>query len=253
MSKRADWSFRLNQESKKASTAFFVTLTYGSYYLPIEVVPYFGILKTYPFEHSLVKQDYQSFMKRLREVIRKKYGKRVKLRFYAVGEYGETFERPHYHILLFNLPHEFVPKLEKIWALGFVNIGDVSPASIHYVTKYVMKPKRSYGGREPPFSLMSRRPGIGSSYLTTHKKWHRAGKKTYTQVNGFKARLPRYYRDKIFTAVERQLMQYDQLREQDLAYWKAVDALSKFHTSPTSYYEERILTEYERLLKLEKA
>jgi hypothetical protein len=32
MAKRADWTFRINQEAKKAMTAFFLTFTYGNFF-----------------------------------------------------------------------------------------------------------------------------------------------------------------------------------------------------------------------------
>lgn len=244
MSKRADWTFRINQEARHSDSAFFITLTYGNYDLPIGYVSDWAIRRVYPYQHSLVKEDYQLFFKRLR-----KEAHPVRLRYYTCGEYGELNGRPHYHIILFNLPVGLLPRLEKIWGKGFVNIGQVNLASIHYVTKYVMKRKGEYGGREPPFALMSRRPGIGSCYLKTHGNWHRKHKRNYTEVNGFKNRLPRYYRERFFSSVEREALAVDSIREADNMYWDAVEQLRKHHDNPEGYYYERLVYLYESSTK----
>lgn len=48
--------------------------------------------------------DFQRFMKRLRKLLTKKFGKNneeTKVRYYAIGEYGTSSYRPHWHLLLF--------------------------------------------------------------------------------------------------------------------------------------------------------
>lgn len=135
-SKRDDWSFRLRQELKVSTSASFLTLTYSTDKLPIN-----------PSGHlELRKSDCQLFMKRLRKV------NSVPLRFYTVGEYGTRTARPHYHSILFNLDPSVRTQLHQIWQLGNVHVGDVTGASIHYVTKYVINRHQDvYDGREPPF------------------------------------------------------------------------------------------------------
>jgi hypothetical protein len=59
----------------------------------------------YCFSHSdcvplLYYPDLQRFMKRLRKYL-SKYFKDEKIRYYAIGEYGTSSFRPHWHILLF--------------------------------------------------------------------------------------------------------------------------------------------------------
>lgn len=247
MSRRADWSFRIAQEAKHSSTAYFLTLTYGNFSLPIFHVGDYGVRKVYPYEFSLVKPDFQNFMKRFRQECFP-----VKVRYYAVGEYGEKNQRPHYHALMFNAPFEVIQRVEKIWGFGFCKVGDVNPASIHYVTKYVMKPKIDYGGREPPFALMSRKPGIGSAYLGTHWDWHHAGGdvtkfKNYTNVNGFKNKLPRFYRERFFSVTDREYMAVATLDICDQAYRDAVVSLSKYHHDADGYYYQRLYELYESL------
>lgn len=122
---------------KKSSSADFLTLTYADEKLT------WG-----ESEPTLVKSDFQLFMKKLR----KEAGK-SKLRYYAVGEYGTVLGRPHYHVILFNMPQGLHKKLNAIWAKGFVYPGRVETASIHYVTGYVINKAGEYVGREPPFQL----------------------------------------------------------------------------------------------------
>lgn len=137
-SKRDDWSFRLRQELKVSTSASFITLTYATEKMPVNSS---GLLE-------LRKSDCQAFMKRLRKV------NSVPLRFYTVGEYGTRTLRPHYHSILFNIDPEVRNKLHTIWQLGNVHVGDVSAASIHYVTKYVINRHSDiFAGREPPFLL----------------------------------------------------------------------------------------------------
>ena len=244
MAKRADWTFRINQEAKKAMTAFFLTFTYGNFFLPIRFVVNWCCLRVYPYEHSLVKSDWRLFKKRLRKAVYP-----CRLRDYSVGEYGELNGRPHYHSIMFNMPACILPKLERLWGFGFVNIGDVNLASIHYVTKYVMKPKGEYGGREPPFALMSRRPGIGSGYLGSHGDWHRVDMKSYSLVNGVKNRLPRYYREKLFSKAEREAFALEGISVSIAEYREAIEGLKKFHGDPEGYYYERLVTMYEAAVK----
>ena len=48
----------------------------------------------------LYSDDLRKYLYRLRQLIRKNYG--IKVRFFAVGEYGSNSLRPHWHILLFH-------------------------------------------------------------------------------------------------------------------------------------------------------
>jgi len=58
--------------------------------------------------------------------------------------------------------------------------------------------------RQPPFTTMSRRPGIGAGYLTEAMiAWHRSGRKNHALLHGVKRHLPRYYKEKIFSKIDR--------------------------------------------------
>lgn len=140
-------------ENSFSEGSVFLTLTYNDENLPINE---FG-------EPTLVKKDWQDFMKRLRF-----HFSDLRLRFFSVGEYGSTYGRPHYHAIIFNLPFskDLDSVISRIWNKGFVKVGDVNPKSIRYVAGYMEKinPKK-YENRENEFRLMSRKPAIGSQIL----------------------------------------------------------------------------------------
>jgi hypothetical protein len=146
----------------------------------------------------LNKRDLQLFLKRLR-----KKDETERIRYYAVGEYGEKTGRPHYHIILFNSCEKDV---RTSWvdsrgsAIGIVHIGNVGSASIAYCTKYVIQKGEYPGGVEKPFATMSRRYGIGGLYLNDAQVlWHRENRANYSlRAGNVKGRLPRFYRDKIW-------------------------------------------------------
>lgn len=225
--KRFDWSFRLRVELKDSVSSHFLTMTYAD-----DVVPVDG---------SLNRRDLQLFTKRLRK------DNSVPLRYYSVGEYGSLTSRPHYHSIMFNLDDAIVARLHEYWKLGNCFVGDVNPASINYVTKYVINRTGEYGGKDPPFALMSRKPGIGSRYLSTHREYHRSAMRNYSNEDGVKTRLPRYYKDKIFTDLERQRFAVQSIEEGDLRYWKDRDALSH-HYDPDRYMDSQLRFAHDRVV-----
>lgn len=171
-----EWHLRLLHELHASGlrNCVFITLTYADEYLPTS--------------GTLVKKDFQDFLKRLR--------KRLcvsGLKYYACGEYGGQTLRPHYHAILFveSLSQE---TLEGLWSQGFVSVKLTDSGSFRYVTGYIEKKRFGariddyYKGRLPEFSLMSK--GIGKEYILAHPEeiergWCRLGKS--------KMPIPRYY------------------------------------------------------------
>lgn len=236
--RRYDWSFRLANELRKSHYATFLTLTYDD-----TKVPY----NKDSGEQTLLKRDFQLFKKRLRKV-NAKLAPELPIRYYSIGEYGELTSRPHYHSVLFNCHPKTLAQLQAIWTHGHIHAGQVTPASIHYVTSYVItKTTMDYSGREPPFALMSRKPGLGSDYLRTHKTYHKIDQRNYTHLNGILGRLPRYYKDKIFTGTERQLMAKAMLELADNDYQREINRLSQFHRDPARYYDECIANQHDSI------
>lgn len=228
-SKRSDWTLRLMKELENSDTGYFVTLTYND-----ENLVYMGSSN----EPTLVVKDVQGYIKRLRSRVDDLYKlqvdrsskdiKRPQIRYYFVGEYGPNTKRPHYHGLIFNVPKYAYDCIILSWndekkERGFINIGEVNQASIHYCSKYMLD--KLFEANSPgdcnqkievnspgdcnqkkgSFTLMSRKPGIGECYVSENKKYHRDYNHNYYQhPGGIKQRLPRFYKDKIFNEKEKE-------------------------------------------------
>lgn len=146
------------------------------------------------YQPSLEYKSFQLFIKRLR----KRTGK--KIRYYMAGEYGEKNGRPHFHACLFG--HDFMDKqpfrkspsgaiiytsqsLQELWPFGYSSLGDVTFESAAYIARYILKKQTGTNATthyqscddrtgelttiRPEFNCMSRRPGIGMTWL---KKYH---------------------------------------------------------------------------------
>ena len=172
-----DWTIRLVEENRVALNAWFVTLTYEDAMLPLSV-------KGIPQLH---KPDYQKFLKRLRTKIdrmsdsdyrNEMLSEKKPVRYYAVGEYGGKTKRPHYHLIMFNVPVSCVESMHTIWQKGHVHIGEVNSKSIAYCVSYHVTAKyQEYAEKmevTPEFATMSRNPGIGHTYFQSGAiQWHR--------------------------------------------------------------------------------
>lgn len=189
-SRRSQWTVRLYHEYLNAKSAWFVTLTYDDLHLPLEGVN---------------KDDVQKFFKKFR--------KKQKCRFFLVSEYGDTFGRPHYHCIFF-FPDDVslvqcVRLVDQTWQNGNIQVGEVTLASINYCSKYALKDRYDHDEDvlnypNKTFTLMSRRPGIGASWLDSEqKKILKEDQVFELQLDGLTYNLPRYYRDKIFSKPEK--------------------------------------------------
>jgi len=183
--KRSDWALRLHWESRMHTVKRFITLTYADPHL---------VWKN--GTSQLSKEHLQKWLRAVRD-------KGYKLRYFAVGEYGSKTYRPHYHIILFgDIPDEV---LRQSWHYGHIHVGEVNDASIMYCLGYLINGRtwKMRNGRERPFALMSRRPGIGSNYLSPEMvAWHKSGRKNYVQFYDQRRHLPRYYKTKIFSKID---------------------------------------------------
>lgn len=182
--RRADWATRLEYEARLHLDKKFITLTYAN--------PHLHWAHGNP---QLSKRDLQLWFKRVRKT-------GAFIRYYAVGEYGSTTYRPHYHVLLFGSVSE--ETIRNAWPLGTVHIGTVTQASVMYCLGYIVnKSWKHLHNRVPPFALMSRKPGLGSNYLTPEmREWHKADRKNYVIIDGRKRHLPRFYKTKIFSKID---------------------------------------------------
>ena len=165
-----EWGTRLKHELDTQGSGIFLTLTYRE--------------EDLPSNGSVSKDVLQRFFKRFRKQLFIVNNKNHKIMYYAVGDYGEQNDRPHYHSIILGMDKrnpvftytDFRKgyALCEAWTLGYVHVGTVTEASIHYVTGYVMRAQkfinsalRTTGTREQPFHLMSK--GIGKAYALENK------------------------------------------------------------------------------------
>lgn len=205
LAKSAEWALRCVHEASCHDKNCFLTLTYAPEHMPEG--------------GTLVKRDFQLFMKRFRKQIYPQ-----KIRVYYCGEYGDKRGRPHYHALIFgyDFPDKILvrdsrrprnappiyhsPLLSDIWGLGLVAIGDVTYQSAGYVARYCLKKqtgknKLTYYQKTndsgeiiqltPEFAQASNRDGIGAAW---YKKYASdCFPSDYLVHEAKKCRVPRYY------------------------------------------------------------
>lgn len=179
------WAVRCVHESQLHPLNCFITLTYSDTSLPPG--------------GTLVREDFQKFMKRLRFYcagFKDAQNKPLRISFFACGEYGERTQRPHYHALIFGFdfpdkvplprgegkePLWRSPKLESLWGKGQVSIGALTPRSAAYTARYCLKKVTGEAAAEhyrrvdpktgevyqllPEFALSSRNPAVGRRWI----------------------------------------------------------------------------------------
>lgn len=140
---------RIILESKSYEKNCFITATYSDEFVPLTS----GGLPT------LSIRDHQLFLKSLRRRLPPS-----SLRYYIVGEYGETTQRPHYHAALFGIGPDSQALVQDSWGKGFVHVGDLETESAQYIAGYVTKKMTSpldprLNGRFPEYARSSNRGG----------------------------------------------------------------------------------------------
>lgn len=176
MTKKNEWLTRMYLQSLYSKYTYFVTLTYD-----VEMMTNEQLMDTHAIVHNcnykhdnmlrpltLCKRHHQLFFKRLR-----KYYKQRNIDFscqyFIVGEYGDTYGAPHYHMALWSNIELFNPltdvinedhhlshttSLYKSWNMGIVsaellngeildNLGNINK-SFGYISKYIQKDKQEY-------------------------------------------------------------------------------------------------------------
>lgn len=209
MEYRRMWAIRCQHEAALYDSNLFVTLTYDE--------------ENLPWHRGLELDHMQRFLKRLRKkyegdiAIPEADGKRP-IRYYLAGEYGEETDRPHWHLLLFNLrlpDYHGQPKaielasMRELWPFGHHQVDQFTPARAAYTAGYAAKKVRGYIQRKlaydvyhpetgeiyerrPPFATMSRRPvGLGVYYFRRFRSDFLRG--YVGGRSGTKERLPRLY------------------------------------------------------------
>lgn len=152
IAKRRLWTWRCVLESYCHDANSFATLTYAPDHEPPK--------------RSLDPDHLKNFIKKLRKSLQPH-----RIRFYAVGEYGDQTQRPHYHLSLFGIGREASELVQKSWDYGFTSLYEFNEITAQYVCGYTVKKMTSFDderleGRYPEFARMSNRPGIGADAMT---------------------------------------------------------------------------------------
>lgn len=192
------WAARIVHEAQLHGRNSFVTLTYADDKLPAS--------------GGLVPAHLQKFWKRLRK-------RGNKIRYYAVGEYGDQTLRPHYHACVFGYwpadckvlrkePYFLFSsdELADIWGFGHVTVAEVTYETAAYCARYVLKKITGEKADEhyerisdsgeifrvlPEYSVMSRRPGIGFGWFEKYAS--DVYPDDFVVVRNGKRKTPRYY------------------------------------------------------------
>lgn len=212
---------RCMHEAQMHENNCYITLTYADEHVPT------GYSLRYP--------DWQQFMRRVR-----KHFKATPIRFYMAGEYGDKFERPHFHAILFGI--DFNDKqylrtnhngdklytsatLSRLWKKGIASVGAATFQSAAYVARYVMKKitgdlaathytyidqHGEIHSRQPEFNRMSLKPGIGKTWYDKFK--NDVFPSDHVITNGFPSKTPRYYDKQLAKENEQLLLKLKEAR-----------------------------------------
>jgi hypothetical protein len=198
-SKARDWLIRLTEEIKTNNNGYFITLTMSNEeYVKLSTET---DLRGYERDNWTITLAVRRYLERHR----KEYKKSIK--HWLVTELGHNGTKNiHAHGIIFTDKPE---NIEKEWKYGYVYIGKyVNNKTINYITKYISKIDFDHKYYQPKI-LCS--PGIGSNYINRsdaklNKFNNDKTKETYRFNNGTKSSLPIYYRNKIYSEKDREIL-----------------------------------------------
>lgn len=250
--RKAQWTFRLEQEALRSTSCSFITLTYDD-----DSIKYSdGFLPT------LEKRDLQLFFKRLRQHCERKLNHFERIKYYACGEYGDQTQRPHYHAIIYNLPLKLTKptyidanlqaELQQVWQnQGAVHVLPANTQRFAYTAGYVQKKIQKQVDiyddetgeifeRDPEFSIMSKR--LGDNFITPQMaRYLKENMVGSIKQRGYIKTLPRYYKDKIFTGVEKEMLaikaeEYYMLNEENNDPWVEIENLNAYIRNQNKRY-----------------
>lgn len=234
--KANEWRVRLHEEIKVAKYMYFVTLTYSNEELD-KLCKEAGLKEC----NAIAGLSIRRFLER----VRKQTGKSIK--HWLITELGQDHtERIHLHGLLFTEYPITNDWLSKMWKYGICDTGKyVNSRTINYIVKYVTKIDEKHKTFVPQIFCSK---GIGSNYISTlakqkHKYKGDNTRDYYTLPNGQKVQLPIYYRNKLFTEEERELLWLHKL-DKDKRYVNGIE-IKQFENNKEFYFQ--VLQEARRI------
>lgn len=206
--KAREWQVRLHEEIRDSEKGIFVTLTFSD-----ESIIELGTgepLNGYDLDNEIARKGVRRFLERWR----KKYGKSV--RHWLVTELGQNeTERIHLHGLIWT--DKGNEMIEHHWKYGYCHFGSyVNGETVNYIVKYINKADEKHKEYKSRIFTSS---GIGAGYLdrwdSSRNKYK--GKKTneeYVTRSGKRLALPIYYRNKLYSDEEKELLWIQKLDEE---------------------------------------
>lgn len=189
-------------------TSWYLTLTYDDLHVCDLPEGKRDGLYSLDYDHA------SDFIKKLRNKYRTE-----QIDYYLAGEYGDSLMRPHFHMILFNVPFYKLhfwklndngdplyvsDEIADLWKYGFHTIAPFSWLGAAYTASYVEKKRdgrklHEYTdvGIEPEKSRCSRRPGIAHDYYFQNAVdlWNNDGLDVDRSINSSgKLGIPRYFR-----------------------------------------------------------
>lgn len=203
------WADRLTYHSfGKEDSSWFITLTYDD-----DHIVDLDHSENYDL-YALRYDDMTDFIKKLRNKFRG-----FDIDYFYSGEYGDDSFRPHFHMIIYNLPLEDLQfwkcndngdpiyisdTISEAWKKGFCTISPFNWRSAAYTARYVEKKldgrklcEYTAVGLTPEKARCSRRPGIAHDfYLKNYEKiWQNNGMNVSRDVNASgHLGIPRYFR-----------------------------------------------------------
>lgn len=212
---------------------FFCTLTYDE-----TKVPMMDNIDTdtgeVTLERVLCLDDHRNFWKRYRNY------SHDNCRYFSCGEYGDKFDRPHIHFCIYtNLSYrDCLDAVRRAWSysvpsstplgygvfervgcyktkrklLGLVTLSSVNIRRMRYCAKYIVKDTNN-SFLVPKFARCSKK--LGYCFLTKSSDWlyNKANLSLLVQHDdGKPCAMPRYFRKRIFTKSESDLINLQYLK-----------------------------------------
>lgn len=210
------WKVRLSEHIKTNRNGIFVTLTFSTESLKQLTHDLYEenggeYLEGYALDNAIATLATRRFLERWR----KKYKK--SLPHWLITELGHgSTEHVHIHGIVFT---DHKKDINQIWKYGYTFTGDyVNERTVNYVMKYVTKIDFEHKEYIP---IILTSPGIGRNYVNRLdaklNKFNPKGttKETYTTSQGIQLNMPIYYRNKIYTEAERELLWIQKLDKQE--------------------------------------
>lgn len=198
--RRTQWVSRLSYELYHSSNGHFLTLTFDDDHLVFDI----------DTQKPVALMDFASdFIVKIRSKLFRKQANPIK--YFVVSEYGPQTCRPHFHMLLFNLPLDVdLREIEILWYHGNITVDHITGARIGYVTKYCLaKIDPDLWCFDDPVYKPNMRcsKGLGSGLLNDNvlSKQYKDSLLYDGYVSNDKYRVPvsRYYKERLLSPMEK--------------------------------------------------